>query len=86
VLDSADDQALVFQVLDEDVAGRSVLPRYRAIIPCFIDRQPSGPATAAEVRLRVVRNLDFPAKVQWVEGHEAGGSFLEPISFKNEGT
>ncbi|MCY7339918.1 MAG: PilZ domain-containing protein [Sphingomonas bacterium] len=39
-----------------------------------------------EVRLRVERYGDFPAQVQWVEGHEAGGRFLEPISFENEGS
>jgi PilZ domain-containing protein len=31
------------------------------------------------VRLRVPRYGDFPAQIQWVEGHEAGGRFLEPI-------
>jgi hypothetical protein len=34
-----------------------------------------------QVRLRVERHGAFPAQVQWVEGHEAGGRFLEPISF-----
>jgi len=38
-----------------------------------------------EVSLRVSRYGDFSAQVQWVEGYEAGGRFLEPISFKNEG-
>jgi hypothetical protein len=33
-----------------------------------------------EVRIRVPRYGDFAAQVQWVEGHEAGGRFLEPIS------
>ena len=38
-----------------------------------------------EVRLRVERYGDFPAQVQWVEGYEAGGRFLEPISLQDEG-
>lgn len=29
--------------------------------------------------LRVARYGDFPAQIQWVRGHEAGGRFLEPI-------
>ena len=32
------------------------------------------------VRLRVPRYGDFPAQLQWVEGNEAGGKFLEPIT------
>jgi hypothetical protein len=31
------------------------------------------------VRLRVARYGDFPAQIQWVNGQEAGGRFLEPI-------
>jgi hypothetical protein len=31
------------------------------------------------VRLRV-RCGDFPALIQWVEGNEAGGRFLEPVA------
>ena len=33
-----------------------------------------------QVRLRVPRYGDFPAQIQWVEGHEAGGQFLERIT------
>lgn len=33
-----------------------------------------------KVRLRVDRYGEFPAQIQWVEGHEAGGRFLEPIT------
>ena len=33
-----------------------------------------------EVRLRVPRYGDFPAQIQWVEGNEAGGRFLEPVT------
>jgi hypothetical protein len=32
-----------------------------------------------EVQLRVPRYGDFPAQIQWVKGHEAGGRFLEPV-------
>ena len=32
------------------------------------------------IRLRVPRYGDFPAQIQWVEGHEAGGRFLERIA------
>ena len=32
-----------------------------------------------EVQLRVARYGDFQAQVQWVEGYEAGGRFLEQI-------
>jgi hypothetical protein len=32
-----------------------------------------------EIRLRVPRHGDFPAQIQWVEGNEAGGRFLEPV-------
>ena len=39
-----------------------------------------------EVRLRVERYGDFPAQIQWVEGHEAGGRFLEPISLQEKGS
>ena len=40
----------------------------------------SEPLVAGEtIRLRVPRYGDFPAQIQWVEGHEAGGRFLEPI-------
>ncbi len=35
-----------------------------------------------EVSLRVARYGDFSGKVQWVEGYEAGGRFLEPVSLK----
>jgi len=33
-----------------------------------------------EVSLRVARYGDFSAQIQWVEGYEAGGRFLEPVS------
>lgn len=33
-----------------------------------------------EVQLRVARYGDFQAQVQWVEGYEAGGRFLEQIT------
>ncbi len=36
--------------------------------------------TGEQVRLRVPRYGDFPAQIQWAEGHEAGGRFLEPIT------
>jgi hypothetical protein len=32
------------------------------------------------VRLRVPRYGDFPALIIWVEGNEAGGEFLEPVT------
>ena len=32
-----------------------------------------------QVRVRGARYGDFTAQVQWVEGHEAGGRFLEPV-------
>lgn len=33
-----------------------------------------------QIRLRVPRYGDFAAQIQWVEGHEAGGRFLERIT------
>ena len=33
-----------------------------------------------EVRLRVPRYGDFRAQIQWVEGNDAGGRFLEPVT------
>ena len=33
-----------------------------------------------QVRLRVPRYGDFPARIQWVKGLEAGGIFLEPVT------
>jgi hypothetical protein len=36
-------------------------------------------AEGARVRLRV-RHDDFPAEIIWVDGHEAGGRFLEPVT------
>ena len=35
---------------------------------------------AEEIKLRVSRYGDFRAIIQWVEGFEAGGRFLDPIS------
>ena len=32
------------------------------------------------VKLRVARCDDFPARIQWVEGYDAGGRFLAPVS------
>ena len=32
-----------------------------------------------QVRLRVPRYGDYRAQIQWVEGHFAGGRFLEPV-------
>lgn len=32
-----------------------------------------------QVRLRVPRYGDFPARIQWGEGDEAGGRFIEPV-------
>lgn len=32
-----------------------------------------------QVRLRVPRYGDYPAQIQWVEGNEAGGRFLEQV-------
>ena len=32
-----------------------------------------------EVRLRVPRYGDFRAQLKWVDGHEAGGAFLEAV-------
>ena len=33
-----------------------------------------------QVRLRVPRYGDFAGQIQWVEGNEAGGRFLEPVT------
>jgi hypothetical protein len=33
-----------------------------------------------KVWLRVERHGDFPAQIQWVEGNEAGGRFLAPVT------
>lgn len=38
-----------------------------------------------QVSLRVARYRDFQARIQWVEGCEAGGKFLEPVSLENGG-
>ena len=35
---------------------------------------------AEEIKLRVSRYGDFRAMIQWDEGFEAGGRFLDPIS------
>ena len=32
-----------------------------------------------KIRLRVPRHGDFPAQIQWVEGNDAGGRFLQPV-------
>lgn len=36
--------------------------------------------TGEQVRLRVPKYGDFPAQIQWVEGCEAGGRFLERMT------
>ena len=33
------------------------------------------------VRLRVEHGDEFPAQIRWALGNEAGGVFLEPVSF-----
>jgi hypothetical protein len=33
-----------------------------------------------QIRLRVPRYGDFRAQIQWVEGNDAGGRFLEPVT------
>ena len=33
-----------------------------------------------QVRIRGARYGDFSAQVQWVDGHQAGGRFLAPVS------
>lgn len=38
-----------------------------------------GLVAGEEVRLRADRYGEFPAQIQWVLGHEAGGRFLEPV-------
>ena len=43
-------------------------------------RAPEPLREAEEVKLRVSRYGDFRAIIQWVEGFEAGGRFLDPIS------
>lgn len=41
----------------------------------------SWPLTVgAKLRLRVDRYGDFPAEILWVNGLEAGGRFLEPVT------
>ena len=37
------------------------------------------------VRIRGGRYGDFSAQVQWVEGYEAGGRFLTPVSLGDQG-
>lgn len=36
--------------------------------------------SGVKVQLRVRRYGDFPAEIIWVNGHEAGGRFLEPVT------
>ena len=43
-------------------------------------RAPEPLQVGEQIRLRVPRYGDFPAQIQWVEGHEAGGRFLERIT------
>ena len=40
----------------------------------------SGLVVGQQVQLRVSRYGDFPAKIQWVKGEDAGGLFLEPVA------
>jgi hypothetical protein len=43
-------------------------------------RAPEPLVTGERVQLRVPKYGDFPAQIQWVEGHEAGGRFLERMT------
>jgi hypothetical protein len=67
VLVDSDGGELPVEVLDLSSGGF----RLRAGEPLVIGEQ---------VRLRVPRYGDFPAQIQWVEGHEAGGLFLERMT------
>ena len=67
VLVDSDGGELAVEVLDLSSGGF----RLRAGEPLVIGEQ---------VRLRVPRYGDFPAQIQWVEGHEAGGRFLERMT------
>ena len=67
ILIDSDGGELAVQVLDLSSGGF----RLRAGEPLVSGEQ---------VRLRVPRYGDFPAQIQWVEGHEAGGRFLERMT------
>ena len=67
VLVDSDGGELGVEVLDLSSGGF----RLRAGEPLQVGEQ---------IRLRVPRYGDFPAQIQWVEGHEAGGRFLERIT------
>lgn len=67
ILIDSDGGELPVQVLDLSSGGF----RLRAGEPLVSGEQ---------VRLRVPRYGDFPAQIQWVEGHEAGGRFLERMT------
>jgi hypothetical protein len=67
ILIDSDGGELHVQVLDLSSGGF----RLRAGEPLVLGEQ---------VRLRVPRYGDFPAQIQWVEGGEAGGRFLERMT------
>ena len=67
ILVDSDGGELPVEVLDLSSGGF----RLRAGEPLVISEQ---------VRLRVPRYGDFPAQIQWVEGDEAGGRFLERMT------
>jgi hypothetical protein len=67
ILVDSDGGELPVEVLDLSSGGF----RLRAGEPLVIGEQ---------VRLRVPRYGDFPAQIQWVEGHQAGGRFLERMT------
>ena len=67
VLVDSDNGEIPVEVVDLSSGGF----RLRAGEPLVIGEQ---------VRLRVPRYGDFPAQIQWVQGGEAGGRFLEPIT------
>ena len=67
ILVDSDGGELPVEVLDLSSGGF----RLRAGEPLVIGEQ---------VRLRVPRYGDFPAQIQWVEGDEAGGRFLERMT------
>lgn len=66
VLVDSDGGELAVDVIDLSAGGF----RLRAGEPLVVGEQ---------VRLRVPRYGDFPAQIQWVEGNEAGGRFMEQV-------
>lgn len=67
VLVDSDGGELGVEVLDLSSGGF----RLRAGEPLQVGEQ---------IQLRVPRYGDFPAQIQWVEGYEAGGRFLERVT------